>query len=423
MGYEQLIAEFMEHYQREYDHYTQVAQVTARQCEDTLIDNGIRAIVTFRAKRPDRLSEKLAKRAKDKNYTTLTDIYNDIVDFAGIRIALYFPGDRQKVDKLIRAKFDLTETERKFPGEPHSKKLGRFDGYFATHYRVKLRKENVSENQKHYLNTRVEIQLASLMMHAWSEVEHDLAYKPLEGDLSQLEKDILDELNGLVLVGELALERLQTANDDRISQKKRHFRNHFELADYLYERIKSITSLEDPLMGRVDILYDFLEAISQNKPKDVDSHFKVIEGNVESRPIAEQIIDQILGHDENYYEIYRKVRLRRGHRTPYDSLDDDRTVNLHEAVGRFINSWNKLEKKLQEIVKESGLPVRSFAMPPSRVIMQIETIESDTLNEIDFLRRIRNNLVHGVEVPNIDHIHKYSEIIEQLLRKLEDKPS
>ena len=46
-------------------------------------------------------------------------------------------------------------------------------------------------------------------MHAWSEVEHDLVYKPLAGDLSEEELAILDEINGLVLTGEIALERLQ----------------------------------------------------------------------------------------------------------------------------------------------------------------------------------------------------------------------
>ena len=44
-------------------------------------------------------------------------------------------------------------------------------------------------------------------MHAWSEVEHDLIYKPLQGTLSKEELAILDELNGLVLAGEIALER------------------------------------------------------------------------------------------------------------------------------------------------------------------------------------------------------------------------
>ena len=51
-------------------------------------------------------------------------------------------------------------------------------------------------------------------MHAWSEVEHDLIYKPMQGTLSEEELAILDELNGLVLTGEIALERLQAAGNE-----------------------------------------------------------------------------------------------------------------------------------------------------------------------------------------------------------------
>ncbi len=48
-------------------------------------------------------------------------------------------------------------------------------------------------------------------MHSWAEVEHDLVYKPINGKLSDEEYAILDEINGLVLSGEIALERLQKA--------------------------------------------------------------------------------------------------------------------------------------------------------------------------------------------------------------------
>ena len=60
-------------------------------------------------------------------------------------------------------------------------------------------------------------------MHAWSEVEHDLVYKPMQGTLSEEELAILDELNGLVLTGEIALERLQAAGNERIQNSKATF--------------------------------------------------------------------------------------------------------------------------------------------------------------------------------------------------------
>jgi ppGpp synthetase/RelA/SpoT-type nucleotidyltranferase len=77
-------------------------------------------------------------------------------------------------------------------------------------------------------------------MHAWAEVEHDLVYKPQEGELSGEELSILDELNGLVIAGEIALERLQRSGEARVAAADRRFENHYELAAHLLSRAGSI---------------------------------------------------------------------------------------------------------------------------------------------------------------------------------------
>jgi ppGpp synthetase/RelA/SpoT-type nucleotidyltranferase len=98
---------------------------------------GIRAIVTGRAKNPLRLETKVRQRSRRSSYETVDDIYKDIVDLASARVALYFPGDRDVVEKLIRANFDAPDPPKRFPEakEPTYKK--RFSGYWATHYRVR----------------------------------------------------------------------------------------------------------------------------------------------------------------------------------------------------------------------------------------------------------------------------------------------
>lgn len=52
----------------------------------------------------------------------------------------------------------------------------RFSGYWARHYRVQLKDNLLQDTQKRYVNSKTEIQVASVLMHAWSEVEHDLVY-------------------------------------------------------------------------------------------------------------------------------------------------------------------------------------------------------------------------------------------------------
>ena len=78
-----IIERFLKSYSKEYDFYLKLAGMCAIQCENILEGSGIRAIVTYRAKRPDRLKEKLEKRIKEKKYKNIDSIYKDIVDLAG----------------------------------------------------------------------------------------------------------------------------------------------------------------------------------------------------------------------------------------------------------------------------------------------------------------------------------------------------
>ena len=105
-------------------------------------------------------------------------------------------------------------------------------------------------------------------MHAWSEVNHDLAYKPLQGELSVEEYSILDELNGLVMAGEIALERLQRAGEARVAAEGRVFRSHYDLAAHLLNAAG--TALRGPeantAIGRVDLLFELLSQLDLATP-------------------------------------------------------------------------------------------------------------------------------------------------------------
>lgn len=90
-----IIDEFIKHYEKEYDFYGTSSKLVAQQLENALHTSGIRAIVTYRAKNPQRLKTKLIQRDKEHHYSALEDIYNDICDFSGVRVALYFPSDRE----------------------------------------------------------------------------------------------------------------------------------------------------------------------------------------------------------------------------------------------------------------------------------------------------------------------------------------
>ena len=95
-----IIDTFLLRYAKEYDFYNELAHQVAMICETIIHRSGIRAIVTYRAKKPESLKDKLMKRNAIKKYQSIEQIYRDIVDLSGVRIAIYFPGDREEIPEF-----------------------------------------------------------------------------------------------------------------------------------------------------------------------------------------------------------------------------------------------------------------------------------------------------------------------------------
>src|SRR5208337_4897781 len=291
---------------------------------------GIRSIVTSRAKAVSRLETKVKQRNKTANYASVDEIVNDIPDLGGVRVALYFPAEREQVDKLIKELFLPVQPPKEFPSGSKPTYKKRFSGYWATHYRVQLKEQSLTEIQKRYASARIEIQVASVLMHAWSEVEHDLVYKPLEGALSEEEYAILDELNGLVMAGEIGLERLQKAGEARVAAADRSFLNHYDLAAHILNRTtaKLNSPLNDSALGRIDLLFELLEELHLTTPGQIEPYLDSLHADTERRPIAEQIIDRLLAEDESRYKLYENIRSRY-QKSPSHLAADETVVELN----------------------------------------------------------------------------------------------
>lgn len=143
-----LLREFIDDYRGKIGHFEYLAHTCAYQCERALKRQGVRALVTSRAKRLDSLASKVENRAQEKNYQSIEEIYDDIVDLAGVRIALFFPQDREEVDQFIRSHFNV-DNVKDFPealGHPVAYQK-QFLGYVGRHYRLYLKPETLSPRE------------------------------------------------------------------------------------------------------------------------------------------------------------------------------------------------------------------------------------------------------------------------------------
>lgn len=112
--------------------------------------------VTARVKDRASLAHKLSR--PDKSYARLWDV----TDLIGLRVETYFEDHVEAVSRLIEANFKVDFG--------HSSARERPAGYRSVHYVC------AAEGGPH-ADFRFEVQLRTVLQHAWAEVEHDLGYK------------------------------------------------------------------------------------------------------------------------------------------------------------------------------------------------------------------------------------------------------
>jgi len=398
-----IIEQFISRYNREFDFYQELSRIASTKIEDQLFKRGIKAIVSYRAKRPDRLLDKLRKRNEEKKYKTVDEIVDDIADLAGVRVSLYFPSERDLIDEIVNEIFEVKK-KKIFPDAAHTPKYEkRFSGYWATHYRV-----NVKENStnKRYTNALVEIQVASVLMHAWSEVEHDMVYKPFSGDLSKDEQAILDEINGLVLSGEIALERLHRAMSERTKAKK-EISDKYELTNFIINNL-SKDYLTKVKLGDTYALNNYINStvkkISANKINDYIKHIDL--------DIKESITDQILN-----MMIFDSYDVKNNNMKSYfkNLVSSERKASAFE---KFVRCWIILEKAHRHLGQKKTLSNKKTFIIDIPTLKEMGTLSNEEVNELEQLRRIRNNILHGIEAPPEEYLRKSFQSLKKLTRKV-----
>lgn len=150
--------------------------------------------LNYRVKTRPSLLKKLEKL--DAHYTSL----GDITDISGIRIITYFSDEVDSVASLLKQEFQLdleNSIDKRTQLDPD-----KF-GYLSLHYVVKLveHRSRLVEYRR-FPEFKAEIQIRSILQHAWAEIEHDLGYKTSEG----IPKDIRRRFSRLAGILELADE-------------------------------------------------------------------------------------------------------------------------------------------------------------------------------------------------------------------------
>jgi len=159
------------------------------------------------------------RKAKREKYN---DPINQISDLAGIRIITLFEKDVYEISDLIKEKFiiDYKNSEDKADLLEADKM-----GYKSVHYIGTLTDELVgSKKYEQFKDLRFEIQIRSILQHAWAEIEHDRNYK-LKGNLPKHLQRRFYALSGMLEMADREFNLLAKEVDEYKEKVKEITRN------------------------------------------------------------------------------------------------------------------------------------------------------------------------------------------------------
>ena len=199
--------ELLEQYRSLLPVYSKMAEVIPERLKDFFAEAGlIVAAVEHRVKTEESLAGKL--QLKGNKYSSIYDI----TDIVGLRVITFYIDDVDKVASVLERLFEID-----WENSVDKRKAHETDsfGYLSLHYICRIPEKSYSDPEHPELNKiRFEVQMRTVLQHAWANMNHDTGYK----SGVEIPKVYLRNLSRLAGMLELV--------DDEFSRIRR------ELADY-----------------------------------------------------------------------------------------------------------------------------------------------------------------------------------------------
>ncbi|MBA7655598.1 hypothetical protein ES703_63504 [subsurface metagenome] len=206
-NFEQHRLEAIEQYRKVRHLYEEFAYVLRNILTEAFSTNRIKIhSIEARAKAIDSFGKKAsAQSLQEPNRPRYLHPLSDITDLAGVRVITFFPRTLDLVDKIIRSKFDVIEMSDKALLLIKEEKFG----YSSIHYLVRLQKNRTALLEySRFDNLIGELQVRTILQHAWAEIEHDIQYKSIDTTPSDIYRRFMS-LAGMLEIADREFQAIQ----------------------------------------------------------------------------------------------------------------------------------------------------------------------------------------------------------------------
>jgi len=204
------------HYLREQNFYEDLAEVIARLIQECLKKRLIKVhSVQYRAKDAASFGRKASIPSEiDPTKPKYERPLDQITDLAGIRVITHFPSTLDDIDQLLKDEFDVRERSDKGVELVEDEKFG----YQSIHYLVRIKHDRARlAEYERFANANAEIQVRTILQHAWAEIEHDIQYKSANAIPSEIRRRFM-ALAGMLEIADREFQAIQDA-DKRLEDR------------------------------------------------------------------------------------------------------------------------------------------------------------------------------------------------------------
>lgn len=171
---------------------------------DLLRQYGVRVqSVEARAKSVSGLLEKVQRA--DKMYR---DPLREVTDLSGVRIIAYYNRDVETIGQILSREFRV-DCEHSID-KAQSLGADQF-GYQSIHYILQVPSSRVALTEWHaFRDLKVEVQIRTVLQHAWAAINHSLTYK-VQADVPRLLRRRLNRISALLEAADAEFDDLHDA--------------------------------------------------------------------------------------------------------------------------------------------------------------------------------------------------------------------
>lgn len=183
--------------------YARLAEETSAALRQFLLEREISSFdIEHRVKDEKSFEDKIER----KGYK---NPFEEIEDIAGVRVICYYKNDLKSIHEIIQQNFDVVSVSNK----AEELEVDQF-GYTSNHYVVTIKQEwLVTPHYKGLDGLKVEIQVRTMLMHAWAAISHKLLYKK-QDDVPDEFKRKLNRLSALIELADEQFDDIQLMKND-----------------------------------------------------------------------------------------------------------------------------------------------------------------------------------------------------------------